>query len=795
MNFSLPSLSIPVSFWKAVRGGVRFLLIGLVLTLGMPNGEGSAYSGGDQPPTAPPPLSETVPTEEAILLEEPGILTPTLTTCSASHWMTLTNTLSDTFYLALNVSDAQHSTNQGEWRPALPRDGYYRVEAYIPSHPSIDWCSGGYHASYDTSAARYTIEAAEGFTATVRGDQRPLNDEWLLLGEYRFLAGNGGRVKLNDVTGEASATRSVAFSAMRFTWLAAERSFVYLPVVLESDPPLPTSNVVLRNEQMLDKCTIPSIGQMQTWWEESPYYVFGLYMGGSSFASSCNVANASWISTVRTQGWLFVPTWVGPQAPCTSYKSRMSADPGEAYLQGRAEAESASVQATLMGLTVSGIGGTIIYYDLEAYGGATTACRNTVKSFLAGWTERLHELGNRSAAYGSGCSSYMTDWASITPPFDDIWPASWYTSNYDPNASVFGVSCLSDSVWANHQRLRQYAGTHTETWGGVAFTMDSNITDGEVMDPAIGDPTPGTPPTPAPLPAPSAEKTSFADGQYAWKLNGDIEGGLQHFSVSRSQDGGRTWERLADPLPPALPEWSARQLYFRNRQHGWIVLKRVSSPAFSSGLLLTTRDGGQSWQSAELPIGEAATFANEQEGWLAGGVAGNELYRTSDGGQRWERVQIVAEGDGRRVFYPLPVFESGGDGWIAISVQEPASARVEFHVTLDGGDTWALSATLPLASTAWRDAPLLAAAKGLQGWAVADPLDGQVYGVYRDGKVERLGKLPPGVTSLAFTTPEAGQARAETGVCQGEKGTAAFTCQLIPSLWKTQDGGRSWEEE
>jgi hypothetical protein len=64
---------------------------------------------------------------------------------------------------------------------------------------------------------------------------------------------------------------------------------------------------------------------------------------------------------------------------------------------------------------------------------------------------------------------------------DDIWAASWYQPyEYDPYASVFGVLCLSDDLWANHQRIRQYAGDHTETWGGQAHGIDSNIADGEV---------------------------------------------------------------------------------------------------------------------------------------------------------------------------------------------------------------------------------------------------------------------------------------------------------------------------
>ena len=43
----------------------------------------------------------------------------------------------------------------------------------------------------------------------------------------------------------------------------------------------------------------------------------------------------------------------------------MSSDPSAAYQEGRQEAQAASAAATSMGLTNYGMGGTIIYYDME----------------------------------------------------------------------------------------------------------------------------------------------------------------------------------------------------------------------------------------------------------------------------------------------------------------------------------------------------------------------------------------------------------------------------------------------
>jgi len=224
----------------------------------------------------------------------------------------------------------------------------------------------------------------------------------------------------------------------------------------------PPSAATVLSRHGFDKCALPSVDQMQTWWTNSPYSVFNIYLGGISFACSSNPLDPLWLSIVSRQGWSFIPTWVGPQAPCHGYAYPMSSNTSTAHQQGRTEADLAAAAAARLGL----LGGKVIYYDVESYAGASSACRAAVASFLRGWVERLHELGIKAGAYGTPCTSYISDWA-VTPPIpDDIWIAHWYRTSYYINASVLTTPCLSDSLWPNHQRLKQYAGDHVETWGG-----------------------------------------------------------------------------------------------------------------------------------------------------------------------------------------------------------------------------------------------------------------------------------------------------------------------------------------
>ena len=100
--------------------------------------------------------------------------------------------------------------------------------------------------------------------------------------------------------------------------------------------------------------------------------------------------------------------------------------------------------------------------------------------------------------YGSAAST-IRDVSTLDTPPDLAWIANW-----NGVESVFGDRYVSDSIWANHQRVHQYKGGHNETYGGVTINIDSNIVDSAVVG-GIAPPPP--PPTPVP-----AGQVSTADG-------------------------------------------------------------------------------------------------------------------------------------------------------------------------------------------------------------------------------------------------------------------------------------------
>ncbi|HZD56032.1 MAG TPA: glycoside hydrolase domain-containing protein, partial [Anaerolineales bacterium] len=398
------------------------------------------------------------------------------------------------------------------------------------------------------------------------------------------------------------------------------------------------SEVVLSETPAFDKCHVPSLSQMQKWWDKSPYTTSNIYIGGISQACSNDGLDALWVHQASQQGWSLIPTWVGPQAACSPLKYRMSTDPSVSYVQGKFEADLAYKAAKELGL----LGNHVIYYDLEGYWGANTTCRQASAAFLRGWVERLHEYGVRAGAYGSSCSSYMTDWASNNPMPDDVWIAHWSIPyQYDPDATVWGTACLSDSLWANHQRIRQYAGDHTETWGSVSLVIDSNIADGEVTSiPSSVVPASAQVSSPVSLAyAPPVRSMQLLSPELGWALVDN--------QLFWTEDSGLIWRDIS----PSDASDQILAVEFLNDSQGWLVARSNGSGDVS---IQQTADGGETWQIQPLPyspadsgfaIGSAyLTVLDPQTAWVVlkyqtgSSFSLGTLYKTTDSGKTWDEL-------------------------------------------------------------------------------------------------------------------------------------------------------------
>jgi len=219
-----------------------------------------------------------------------------------------------------------------------------------------------------------------------------------------------------------------------------------------------------------DACTAPSSASMAAW-KASPYRAIGIYIGGNN--RGCTQANltADWVRTQVAAGWHLIPIYVGPQASCTSTRKRNLIVDAQATAQGAAAAQDAVVQARALGLAPQ----SVLVYDMESYATNDAACRKAVLAFMSAWTAKLHDLSYFSGFYsslGSGVADQVANYAApgyVRPDYLDF--ARW------DKVDTLTDAAIPAGYWSPHRRMKQYAGDHLETWGGVTINIDSNRVD------------------------------------------------------------------------------------------------------------------------------------------------------------------------------------------------------------------------------------------------------------------------------------------------------------------------------
>lgn len=175
-----------------------------------------------------------------------------------------------------------------------------------------------------------------------------------------------------------------------------------------------------------------------------------------------------------------MPLWAGPQAPCacrpkyptcTPFPHVFSSTPQIAQSEGVTEANNTANSASALGLA-----GTAVYYDMEQYNSST--CGAAVSAFISGWVSQLHLQTNRYTAgiYGAAADA-QADWSTASPLPDDVWIAQTPLSGKPPHVTIWGLTNLSDAQWGASpgSRIHQFLGNYSQTWGGVPFSVDTDI--------------------------------------------------------------------------------------------------------------------------------------------------------------------------------------------------------------------------------------------------------------------------------------------------------------------------------
>lgn len=250
----------------------------------------------------------------------------------------------------------------------------------------------------------------------------------------------------------------------------------------------------------------------------------------------------------------------------------------------------------------------------------------------------------------------------------------------------------------------------------------------------------------------------FLDIDHGWVVGKDG-------AIFSTEDGGATWTNCEPPGADASEDYF--EVRFFGSKKGYILGYR--------GLYIT-EDGGRSWENFWFPLANDrgaldASFIDENTGYLLGSRYLQSdpvlLYKTTDGGHRWDPVSgsrasvlrgvmticFVDASTGWAGGAAIYKTEDGGNSWIL--ERSPATVREFFFIdpslgiavggmtilrTRDAGETWE-DITPPLEETV-----------DLRSAYFLDALSGWVVGRAEDEKVgDRIYKR-----SLLFSTKDGG---------------------------------------
>jgi photosystem II stability/assembly factor-like uncharacterized protein len=137
-----------------------------------------------------------------------------------------------------------------------------------------------------------------------------------------------------------------------------------------------------------------------------------------------------------------------------------------------------------------------------------------------------------------------------------------------------------------------------------------------------------------------------ADPQNLWMLCGGVPATImQGKALFTSTDGGKTWSRRADAMPPG--EGGLNNLPLVGHVSDLATISsRVAFIALGRYTLYATSDGGRIWVPS-IPIDqttardagvEVVRFVDDKHGWAVSGP--NVIYWTDNGGVTWQAVTL-----------------------------------------------------------------------------------------------------------------------------------------------------------
>jgi hypothetical protein len=302
-------------------------------------------------------------------------------------------------------------------------------------------------------------------------------------------------------------------------------------------------------------------------------------------------------------------------------------------------------------------------------------------------------------------------------------------------------------------------------------------------------------------------EVNFYDVAQGWAVVLQAEADREAVLIYQTDDGGKSWtvsSRMAmGEAASDLTGIAGAHLDFLDKQIGFLVLNQQSGSSFSKGWLFATKDGGMTWEERRAPLGEAVVFRDPQEGWMTGGATQDRIYHTRDGGRSWE-IQRLTELPEGKAFVGKVQFDPLGKGILPVTVLGEEESSLVLYRIEGGSGSWVRSEMTSL-PTDYEPGAALPFSQRNGSWWSGIPSSSRLY---RSETEEQRAiplspsGLPAGLVSLDFVNEEAGLALVQEGRCYGDKAAATrnnsgnnhFYCIQEMRIFKTVDGGNSWQE-
>ena len=152
--------------------------------------------------------------------------------------------------------------------------------------------------------------------------------------------------------------------------------------------------------------------------------------------------------------------------------------------------------------------------------------------------------------------------------------------------------------------------------------------------------------------------------------------------IGHTRDGGATWEKAEVPINQMLND-----IYFFDKKNGWAVGQE--------GMIVGTTDGGRRWDVQTSKVGnwlKGVHFVSPKIGYAVG--MNETVVKTDNGGRQWNVLRggevASAVGDEETIVLNAVQFIDESTGWVTGVRISPEIGGQDGLVqqTTDGGQTW-----------------------------------------------------------------------------------------------------------